>query len=95
MKLRHSARSDVGRTRDHNEDDFGIGEGAQIEVDLRKDRFEIGKQLEVGSDRREGGHICASLCLSLDPAPTLAFGLHASRERGEVWSAKEAPRVQG
>ncbi|HEU5088649.1 MAG TPA: protein phosphatase 2C domain-containing protein, partial [Roseiflexaceae bacterium] len=31
MKLRHSARSDVGRTRDHNEDDFGIGEGAQIE----------------------------------------------------------------
>ena len=31
MKLRHSARSDVGRTRDHNEDDFGIGEGAQID----------------------------------------------------------------
>jgi protein phosphatase len=32
MKLRHSARTDVGRTRDHNEDDFGIGEGAQVDA---------------------------------------------------------------
>lgn len=32
MKLRHSARTDVGKTRDHNEDDFGVGEGAQIET---------------------------------------------------------------
>jgi protein phosphatase len=31
MKLRHSARTDVGRTRDHNEDDFGVGEGAGVE----------------------------------------------------------------
>lgn len=30
MKLRHSARTDVGRTRNHNEDDFGIGEGAGV-----------------------------------------------------------------
>jgi protein phosphatase len=30
MKLRHSARTDVGRTRDHNEDDFGVGEGAGV-----------------------------------------------------------------
>ncbi len=31
MILRHSARTDVGRTRDHNEDDFGVGEGVEIE----------------------------------------------------------------
>ncbi|MBO9325178.1 MAG: Stp1/IreP family PP2C-type Ser/Thr phosphatase [Roseiflexus sp.] len=31
MKLRHSARTDVGRTRDHNEDNFGVGEGAGVE----------------------------------------------------------------
>ena len=31
MKLRHSARTDVGKTRDHNEDDFGVGEGAGVE----------------------------------------------------------------
>lgn len=31
MKLRHSARTDVGRTRDHNEDDFGVGEGAGVD----------------------------------------------------------------
>lgn len=30
MRLRHSARTDVGQKRDHNEDDFGVGEGAQI-----------------------------------------------------------------
>ncbi|MFQ3682972.1 Stp1/IreP family PP2C-type Ser/Thr phosphatase [Roseiflexus sp.] len=30
MKLRHSARTDVGKTRDHNEDDFGVGEGAGV-----------------------------------------------------------------
>ncbi|GAB4112195.1 MAG: protein phosphatase 2C domain-containing protein [Roseiflexaceae bacterium] len=31
MKLRYSARTDVGRTRDHNEDNFGLGEGHQVE----------------------------------------------------------------
>lgn len=31
MKLRHSARTDVGKTRDHNEDDFGVGEGAGVQ----------------------------------------------------------------
>ncbi len=31
MKLRHSARTDVGKTRDHNEDDFGVGEGAGVD----------------------------------------------------------------
>lgn len=30
MRLRHSARTDVGQKRDHNEDDFGVGEGTQI-----------------------------------------------------------------
>ncbi len=30
MKLRHSARTDVGKTRDHNEDDFGVGEGTGV-----------------------------------------------------------------
>ncbi len=31
MKLRHSARTDVGKTRDHNEDNFGVGSGEQVE----------------------------------------------------------------
>jgi serine/threonine protein phosphatase PrpC len=31
MKLRHSARTDVGKTRDHNEDSYGVGEGEQAE----------------------------------------------------------------
>jgi serine/threonine protein phosphatase PrpC len=31
MKLRQGARSDVGKTRDHNEDNFGIGEGEPVE----------------------------------------------------------------
>ena len=31
MKLRHSARTDVGKTRDHNEDSYGVGEGEQVE----------------------------------------------------------------
>lgn len=31
MKLRHYAQTDVGRTRDHNEDSFGISDQAQIE----------------------------------------------------------------
>ena len=29
MKCSHSARSDVGRQREHNEDDYGVGEGHQ------------------------------------------------------------------
>jgi protein phosphatase len=31
MKVHHSARTDVGKTRDHNEDSYGIGEGPQVE----------------------------------------------------------------
>jgi serine/threonine protein phosphatase PrpC len=31
MKLRHSARTDVGKTRDHNEDSYGVGEDEQAE----------------------------------------------------------------
>jgi protein phosphatase len=31
MKVHHSARTDVGRTRDHNEDSYGVGEGEQVE----------------------------------------------------------------
>ena len=31
MKLRHSARTDVGRTRDHNEDSYGVGDAAPAE----------------------------------------------------------------
>lgn len=29
MKCSHSARTDVGRQREHNEDDYGVGEGIQ------------------------------------------------------------------
>jgi protein phosphatase len=31
MKVHHSARTDVGRTRDHNEDNYGVGEGEKVE----------------------------------------------------------------
>jgi protein phosphatase len=31
MKVHHSARTDVGRTRDHNEDSYGVGEGESVE----------------------------------------------------------------
>jgi protein phosphatase len=31
MKVHHSARTDVGRTRDHNEDSYGVGEGELVE----------------------------------------------------------------
>jgi len=31
MKLRYRGRTDVGKTREHNEDDYGFGEGAQVE----------------------------------------------------------------
>jgi protein phosphatase len=31
MKVRYRGRTDVGKTRDHNEDDYGYGEGARIE----------------------------------------------------------------
>jgi protein phosphatase len=31
MKLRYSAHTDVGKTRDHNEDNYGVGEGEQVE----------------------------------------------------------------
>ncbi|MFL5800821.1 MAG: Stp1/IreP family PP2C-type Ser/Thr phosphatase [Roseiflexaceae bacterium] len=31
MKVRHSAHTDVGRTRDHNEDSYGIGEAERAE----------------------------------------------------------------
>lgn len=30
MKCSHSARTDVGRHREHNEDDYGVGEGAHV-----------------------------------------------------------------
>ncbi len=31
MKLSHSARTDVGKTRDHNEDNFGVGDAEPAE----------------------------------------------------------------
>jgi serine/threonine protein phosphatase PrpC len=31
MKLRNSARTDVGRTRDHNEDNYGVAENARLD----------------------------------------------------------------
>ena len=30
MKCTHSVRTDVGRHREHNEDDHGVGEGVQV-----------------------------------------------------------------
>ena len=31
MKISHSARTDVGQSRDHNEDSYGVGEGEPVE----------------------------------------------------------------
>ena len=30
MKCSHSVRTDVGKHREHNEDDYGVGEGVQV-----------------------------------------------------------------
>ena len=62
MKLRHSARTDVGKTRDHNEDSYGVGEGQQAE--------EMGELLVVCDGM--GGHAAGEVASELAVATILA-----------------------
>jgi serine/threonine protein phosphatase PrpC len=63
MKLRHSARTDVGRTRDHNEDNYGVGETAAVE--------ELGHLFIVCDGM--GGHAAGEVASSLGVERILSF----------------------
>ena len=62
MKLRHSARTDVGKTRDHNEDSYGVGEGEQVE--------QMGQLLVVCDGM--GGHAAGEVASQLAVATILS-----------------------
>jgi protein phosphatase len=62
MKLRHSARTDVGKTRDHNEDNYGVGSGEQAE--------QLGELLVVCDGM--GGHAAGEVASQLAVETILA-----------------------
>ena len=61
MKLHSTARTDVGRTRDHNEDTFGLGEGEAVE--------QLGELLVVCDGM--GGHASGEVASQLAVATIL------------------------
>ena len=75
MKVSHSARTDVGQTRDHNEDSYGVGEGEQVE------RF--GELLVVCDGM--GGHAAGEIA-SRVAVDTILSGYYAAddEERNDV-----------
>jgi protein phosphatase len=75
MKVHHSARTDVGRTRDHNEDSYGVGEGELVE------RF--GELLVVCDGM--GGHAAGEIASRVAVETILAdYYAVADEERNEV-----------
>lgn len=70
MKLRSNARTDVGKTRDHNEDTFGIGEGDAVE--------RLGELLVVCDGM--GGHAAGEVASQLAVAAILDFYYADERE---------------
>jgi protein phosphatase len=75
MKLRHSARTDVGKTRDHNEDSYGVGEGEQAE--------HMGELLVVCDGM--GGHAAGEVAsqLGVETILSIYYG-DASEDRPQV-----------
>jgi protein phosphatase len=75
MKLRHSADTDVGKTRDHNEDSFGVGQGEQAE--------RLGDLLVVCDGM--GGHAAGEVAskIGVDTILSIYYG-DASEDRARV-----------
>jgi PPM family protein phosphatase len=75
MKLRHSADTDVGKTRDHNEDSFGVGAADQAE--------RLGDLLVVCDGM--GGHAAGEVAskIGVDTILSIYYG-EASEDRAHV-----------
>jgi len=75
MKLRHSADTDVGKTRDHNEDSFGVGPAEQAD--------QLGELLVICDGM--GGHAAGEVASKIGVETILAiyYG-EASEDRAHV-----------
>ena len=75
MKLRHSADTDVGKTRDHNEDSFGVGAAEQAE--------RLGELLVICDGM--GGHAAGEVAskIGVETILSIYYG-EASEDRAHV-----------
>jgi protein phosphatase len=75
MKLRHSADTDVGKTRDHNEDSFGVGAAEQAE--------RLGELLVICDGM--GGHAAGEVAskIGVETILSIYYG-EASEDRAQV-----------
>ncbi len=75
MKLRHSVDTDVGKTRDHNEDSFGVGDAEQAE--------RLGELLVVCDGM--GGHAAGEVAskISVETILSIYYG-EASEDRAQA-----------